>query len=113
MTHGSIKANETVEAVYDNSSETPCSTEGDGSLTITKMVSGDGAEKDRAFTFVVTFDDGGSYDCRKCNGEQGTINGSGEITLKPGQRATFDQITPGTHYTVTETPGTGPQTPDT
>lgn len=56
-----------------------------GSLTVTKEVTGNGADKNKEFTF--TADIGGAVE---------------EFTLKHGESKTFTGIVPGTEYLVTE-----------
>lgn len=88
-----------------------------GSLTISKEVTGNGADNTKEFTFTVNFTAPhklgeektaltGSYKYVGKNGaSSGTIeleNGSGSFKLKDGQSITIEDLPIGTTYTVTE-----------
>jgi len=81
-----------------------------GQLTVTKTVkdnSGDpltDAQREKVFTFTVTFSDGGTYPCRIDGGEERMIPSGGTFQLRHGQRAVFSGIPVGVGYTVVETP---------
>lgn len=70
-----------------------------GSLTVSKTVSGSDADTEKAFSFKVTLDDA------SINGQYGDlqfINGEASFTLKHGQSITADGIPAGVGYIVTE-----------
>ena len=83
-----------------------------GSLTISKTVTGDGGDKDKAFNFEVKLykpnsedeELDGSYDYTGKNGaSNGKItNGTGTFKLKDGQSITISGLPVGTTYSVTE-----------
>ncbi|WP_164827630.1 DUF7601 domain-containing protein [Paenibacillus ehimensis] len=97
---GSIVANETVEAKFVNGKYLP------GKLTIGQTVAGNGADKNKAFEFTVTFEGAGggkTYTYTTSGGTTGTIGSGGKISLKHGETAVIDGIPKDTIYTVTET----------
>ncbi|MBB6733191.1 DUF7601 domain-containing protein [Cohnella zeiphila] len=97
---GSIVENETVEAKFINAKYLP------GKLTIAETVAGNGADKNKAFEFFVTFEGAGAgktYSYTTSDGATGTIESGGRIFLKHGESAVIDEIPKGTTYTVTET----------
>lgn len=70
-----------------------------GKLTVTKTVTGLNADKNKAFTFVVTLSDksvNGKY------GEMTFVDGRAEFTLKHGERKTAEGLPAGVEYTVKE-----------
>ncbi|WP_063182357.1 carboxypeptidase regulatory-like domain-containing protein [Paenibacillus elgii] len=101
---GSIVANETVEAKFVNGKYLP------GKLTIGQTVAGNGADKNKAFEFTVTFEGAGAgktYTYTTSGGTTGTIGSGGKFSLKHGETAVIDGIPKDTIYTVTETDYTG------
>jgi pilin isopeptide linkage protein len=75
-----------------------------GNLTITKTVSGSGADSEKAFTFTVTLDDtsiSGTY------GDMTFANGVATFTLKDGENKTALALPSGVGYTVTESDNEG------
>jgi pilin isopeptide linkage protein len=76
-----------------------------GALTITKTVlvpNGATADANQEFTFEVTFGDNNSYSYVKSDNSKGTIDGTGTLTLKAGEKAVFDDLPSGLGYTVVE-----------
>ena len=77
-----------------------------GSLTISKVVTGNAGDKNKEFTFTVTFTDvngnplDGEY--RYTGSKEGTIKSGGEIKLKDGESVTISGLPIGTKYTVAE-----------
>ena len=77
-----------------------------GSLTISKVVTGDAGDKNKEFTFTVTLTDAngdplkGEY--RYAGSKEGTIKSEGEIKLKDGESVTISGLPIGTKYTVAE-----------
>ena len=75
-----------------------------GGLQVTKRVSGEGAEYDRAFSFTVTLSDtsiNGTY------GDMTFVDGVASFTLKHSQTAAASGLPTGTAYTVTEADAEG------
>ena len=96
---GSIVKEQTVEANYVNAKYLP------GKLTIGKTVAGNGADKNKAFDFTVTFEGPGAgkaYTYTTSDGATGTVQSGGKISLKHGETAVIDGIPKDTTYTVTE-----------
>ena len=79
-----------------------------GGLEISKEVkNADGSplteeQKQKEFSFVVTFSDGGTYFYRIDGGEPQQIASGGTLILKHGQKAVFENLPAGITYTVTE-----------
>ena len=77
-----------------------------GSLTISKVVTGNAGDKNKEFTFTVTLTDTngnpleGEY--RYTGSKEGTIKSGGEIKLKDGESVTISGLPIGTKYTVAE-----------
>ena len=90
---GVIATGETETALFTNSRN-------EGALVISKRVEGDLGDRDRAFTFVIDLDVGGSY--RYGGSKSGTIENGGTITLKHGEHVIIEGILVGTGYSVTE-----------
>ena len=90
---GVIATGETETALFTN-------TRNEGALVISKRVEGELGDRDRAFTFVVDLDAGGSYRYR--GSKSGTIESGGTITLKHGQHVIIEGVLVGTSYSVTE-----------
>lgn len=70
-----------------------------GNLTVSKRVSGSGADREKAFAFTVTLDDStivGKY------GDMTFADGVAQFTLKHGESKTAAALPAGVHYTVTE-----------
>lgn len=82
-----------------------------GILAISKNVTGTGGEKDRAFTFTVTFmdEDGnvlaGSFPY--VGSREGMIRSGETVSLCHGERITISNLPAGTRYTVTESEAEG------
>ena len=75
-----------------------------GNLTVSKTVSGSGADKLKDFTFTVTLDD------KTLSGEYGDMtfeNGVANFTLKHGESKTAQGLPAGMKYTVTESNNSG------
>lgn len=73
-----------------------------GKLIITKNVSGNAAERDREFTFRVTFDTKGSFPYGRTGGGTGSVRSGDAIKLKGGESAEIRDIPSGTQYAVSE-----------
>ncbi|MGE6229964.1 DUF7601 domain-containing protein [Paenibacillus chitinolyticus] len=104
MRTGSIVADETAEARFVNSKYLP------GKLTIGQTVAGNGADKNKAFEFTVTFEGAGAgktYTYKTSGGETGTIGSNGKIFLKHGETAVISGIPKDTTYIVKESDYTG------
>ena len=77
-----------------------------GSLTISKVVTGNAGDKNKEFTFTVTLTDtngdplDGEYSYT--GSKEGTIKSGGEIKLKDGESVTISGLPIGTKYTVDE-----------
>ena len=77
-----------------------------GSLTISKVVTGDAGDKNKEFTFTVTFTDvngnplDGEYSYT--GSKEGTIKSGEEVRLKDGESITISGLPIGTKYTVVE-----------
>ena len=96
---GDIAADETVETTFTN-------TRNVGSLTITKMVAGNGGDYEKAFTFKVEFipPEGMplTYSYSGVGVPAGTLTSGETISLAHGQSITFEELPAGTGYIVTE-----------
>ena len=76
-----------------------------GNLTITKMVTGQLGDKNKAFTFTIKLGCEGEFEY---DGDvTGTISDGGTIRLKHGQSVTIKGLPAGCEYTVTESGNTG------
>ncbi len=75
---------------------------GDGTLTITKQVSGETADESKDFEFTIVFSDGETYDYTIDGGPAQSLTGTGVLVLKHGQTAVFENLPAGVAYTVTE-----------
>ena len=73
-----------------------------GELLITKEVRGNGGDRTKEFRFSVRFDVPGTYPCRRSDGKEFTVAGSGEILLRHGQTVLIGMIPVGTAYEVAE-----------
>lgn len=75
-----------------------------GALTVSKAVTGDGAETNKEFQFTITFDDVGTYQYSIDGGEVQTAENTDTITfaLKHGETAEFIDLPVGLDYTVSE-----------
>ena len=79
-----------------------------GTLELAKTISGNAAEKDRAFTFTFAFSmdgwdqDSAEFDYEKSDGTAGTVTSGGTITLKGGESVTIKNIPQGVKYDITE-----------
>ena len=111
---GTILANETVRAAFKSLTKSASSSSSPGSLTVTKVVTGNGADTTKDFTFTVTFsaDVNGSISLSLTFSDSGddtthkvnwTDNKTVTFTLKGGQNVTISNIPCDTTYTVTET----------
>ncbi len=72
-----------------------------GSLTVSKIVTGNAGETDREFNFVVTFSDGGTY--HYTGSKTGSITSGGTVSLRHGESITIGSIPEGVTYSVVET----------
>lgn len=73
-----------------------------GSLSITKEVTGTGADPAKEFEFTVTFDKDGTYHYRIDGGALTPHTNGGVIRLRHGQVARFEDVPIHTRYTITE-----------
>ncbi len=78
-----------------------------GQLTLKKTVEGNAADKDKAFSFVVTLTQNGEedptvYQYVGTGVEDGSLKSGEVIALKHGQRITIQRLLEGTSYTVVE-----------
>ena len=76
-----------------------------GSLKIHKIVSGSNADKNKEFTFTVTFSIDGEYSYS--GSKSGTISSGGTIKLKHDESVTIVGIPDGCEYTVVESDNEG------
>lgn len=74
-----------------------------GSLTVSKTVSGGGASKTKAFTFIVTLDSGAN----ETYGDMTFANGVATFTLKANESKTASDLPAGVGYTVEESGNAG------
>lgn len=70
-----------------------------GSLIVSKTISGEGADPNDAFTFIVTL---GNRDINGVHDQMEFVNGVAELELRGGESATASGLDAGTEYTVTE-----------
>lgn len=77
-----------------------------GSLTVSKTVSGSGADSTKDFTFTVDAEIGGEA-LTGTYGDMAFNNGSAVFTLKAGENKTASNLPAGTEYTVTESDNDG------
>ncbi len=92
---GAIPANGTAAAEFVNYMPMP----DEGSLTVTKIVSGNASNTADAFTFVITLADAtvnGTY------GDMTFANGVATVMLRHGETASASGLPAGINYTVTE-----------
>lgn len=73
-----------------------------GSLTISKMVTGEGADASQEFEFTVTLNDSDGANISGAFGNYTFTNGVAAVKLKGGESATISGIPAGYIYTVTE-----------
>ncbi len=99
---GSIGKDQTATAAFTNTKNSSGGGSDDddayGSLTVSKTISGDTIDTERAFTFTIKLD-------RSISGTYGDMRfdkGVAVITLKHGESSTATRLPAGTHYTVTE-----------
>lgn len=99
---GSIGKDQTATAAFTNTKNSSSGGSDDddayGSLTVSKTISGDTVDTERAFTFTIKLD-------RSISGTYGDMRfdkGVAVITLKHGESSTATRLPAGTHYTVTE-----------
>lgn len=93
---GTIIADTTKSAVFTNVKNV-------GGLTISKVVTGSGGDKDRKFEFNVEFDAAGIYTYTGTGGAAGgTIKDGGSVELKDGQSITINGLPENTSYRVEE-----------
>lgn len=76
--------------------------DGKGSLSISKQVTGTGADVTKPFTFTVTFSEGNVFYYRINGGALQTFLNGNTITLKHDETAEFADLPKGITYTVTE-----------
>ena len=96
---GTIAADETLSVTFNNHREIPT-----GGLTVSKTVSGSGADTSKKFTFTVTLSDdsiSGNY------GDMDFDKGVTTFTLKHGERKDATGLPAGVEYTVTESNNSG------
>lgn len=98
---GSIRKDQTATAAFVNTKNSGGGSDDDdayGSLTVSKTVSGDTVDTERAFTFTIKLDHSisGKY------GDMRFDKGVAAITLKHGESSTATRLPAGIHYTVTE-----------
>ncbi len=102
---GSIIANETVSVLFTNTKNSPeLAPLTTGNLSVEKIVSGNAADTNKAFTFTVTLSD------NTINGTYGDMefkNGIATFTLKHNERKTAIGLPIGITYTVTESDNDG------
>lgn len=93
----------------DNPPDTPPVTPPDtpeyGSLTVKKTVTGDLADKNKEFTFTITFNAEGSYSYT--GSKSGTLKSGDSVQLKHGESITISGLPAGTTYAVTESGNNG------
>ena len=77
-----------------------------GSLSVSKTVSGSGADSTKDFTFTVDAEIGGEA-LTGTYGDMAFNNGSAVFTLKAGENKTASNLPAGTEYTVTESDNDG------
>lgn len=99
---GTISSSQDRTAAFTNS-KLPIST---GSLSISKTVTGEGADLTKKFTFTVTFI-GASDAYPYIGAATGTIRSGDSISLAGGESITITGLPEGTQYTVTEADYTG------
>lgn len=99
---GSIGKDQTATAAFTNTKNSSGGGSDDddayGSLTVSKTISGDTVDTERAFTFTIKLD-------RSISGTYGDMRfdkGVAVITLKHGESSTATRLPAGIHYTVTE-----------
>ncbi len=99
---GTIEADETAEAKFVNSKSRKQDIR-EGSLSVSKTVTGNGGDKEKRFSFVVTFSNTrGSFEVSG-TGEAGkTIKSGDTFTLAHGESITITGIPEGTTYKVQE-----------
>lgn len=90
---GTIRGGDTLMAVFTNTRNAA------GSLTITKQLAGNHADKEKDFVFTITLSDSAIHGIY--SGITFT-NGTATITLKGGQSKSIEGLPNGTAYTVTE-----------
>ncbi len=78
-----------------------------GDLAVEKEVVGPNADPEKEFTFIITFSDGGTYDCSIDGGEPFPVASGSTIRLRHGQTALFKGLPAGTEYHVEETDASG------
>jgi ribosomal protein L2 len=99
---GTISSSQDRTAAFTNT-KLPIST---GSLSISKTVTGEGADLTKKFTFTVTFI-GASDAYPYIGAATGTIRSGDSISLAGGESITITGLPEGTQYTVTEADYTG------
>ena len=103
---GVIAAGETARVFFNNHKGIgePVTPDSTGNLEVSKIVSGSGGSRTRAFTFTVTLDD------EQINGTYGDMifeNGVATFALKHAGTATASDIPAGTRYEVSESDNDG------
>ena len=93
---GKIITNEQQTASFVNTKWLP------GSLTVSKTVTGSGADTKKKFDFTVTFGADGSYSYTGNGVCGGTIKSGDIISLSDGESITITGLPDGTNYQVTE-----------
>ncbi len=104
---GTVAANTNAEAAFNNYKDGGNISDPEyGSLTVSKTVSGSGADSTKDFTFTVD----AMLDGEALTGTYGDMafdNGSAVFTLKAGENKTASNLPAGTEYTVTESDNDG------
>ncbi len=93
---GIITSGEEQTASFTNTKIMP------GSLTISKTVTGSGADIKKKFDFTVTFHSNGTYPYTGNGVADGTIKSGDKISLADGESITITGLPDGTEYQVTE-----------
>ena len=78
-----------------------------GSLTITKKVAGELADKNKKFSFKLQIDADGRFPYTTNFGESGYISNGGTVQLKHGESVTISELPAGAKYSVTESGNSG------
>ena len=96
---GTIEHSKTAEAKFTNHKDLP------GNLLISNTVIGNGSNPDMEFEYTVNFAGAGAgrtYIYQYNDGTSGSIENSGKLLLKHGQKVTIRDILKDTSYTVTQ-----------
>ena len=102
---GNIVADATQIASFTNTRNVSHPSPGTGNLTISKTVTGNAGDAEKAFKFTITLNGSGATGTYNYTGKgvpDGTIKSGGTVFLSHGQSITITGIPEGTIYTVTE-----------